>query len=358
MILQEKLHNLPVSPGVYLMKDSLGGILYVGKAKNVKNRVQSYFRTSTNHSPKIQKLVKHLRDFDIILTDTEIEAFLLECKLIKQLKPPYNRQMKNPLSYCYIVIDRVSLNRKMEVSGSRNENDDRIYFGPFTKVKAVEKALIGLKETFQILCSNQAGKGSACLNYSLGKCCGICLGGKALERYHEILDKFIALLDGTDDSLLEEMEMMMEQAAEDFDFETAAELRDKIDAVKFLLYREKVIDFTIENNKILVMEKLDGERIKVLLIQGTEVIYSQKFYMCKMDIEAIQSSIITSFRAGETRQTLSRDEMDAAQIIYRYLNSNKGSYLTILDHWLLPENHRELCLQIEDFINNNFPFKH
>ena len=106
MNLTEKVKNLPSSPGVYLMKDSRGSIIYVGKSKHLKQRVQSYFQNSKNHSPKIIKLVNHLKDFDYILTDTEFEAFLLECQLIKEIKPIYNTQMKNPLSYAYIVIKR------------------------------------------------------------------------------------------------------------------------------------------------------------------------------------------------------------------------------------------------------------
>ena len=104
MELKEKIKNLPSSPGVYLMKESRGGIIYVGKANNLKRRVQSYFHNSKSHSPKVEKLVKHLTDFDYLITDTEFEAFMLECQLIKQLKPLYNKKMKNPLSYTYIVI--------------------------------------------------------------------------------------------------------------------------------------------------------------------------------------------------------------------------------------------------------------
>ncbi|MHC0038369.1 UvrB/UvrC motif-containing protein [Pseudoneobacillus sp. C159] len=341
------------------MKDSLGGILYVGKAKNLKNRVQSYFRSSANHSSKIQKLVRHLKDFDIILTDTEFEAFLLECKLIKQLKPPYNRQMKNPLSYCYIAIEPVGLHRKIEIKSHRVENDGKLYFGPFTKVKTVEKTLTDIKETFRILCSNPVGKGSACLNYSLGMCCGICLGDeKALEQYHMVLDKFIALLSRKDSRLMDEMIELMEQAAENFDFETAAKLRNRIEAVQFLLYKEKVIDFTSENNKVVVMEKLDEDRVKLFLIQGIEVVFSKIFLEENLQVDALKGAVLASFKRCETPRWLTRDEMDQAQIIYRYLNSNEGAFLVILDQWLFSDYHDELHLALEGFINKNFKANH
>ena len=129
---KEKAKQLPSSPGVYLMKDSYGSIIYVGKSKNLKNRVSSYFQESSTHSNKVIKLVQHLKDFDIIQTDTEFEAFILECKLIKEIQPLYNRLMKNPQSYTYIriVMDRSS--QRIELANRMNEDDGNLYFGPYT----------------------------------------------------------------------------------------------------------------------------------------------------------------------------------------------------------------------------------
>lgn len=134
------------------MKDSQGQTLYVGKAKNLKNRVQSYFRNSTNHSPKIKKLVKHLRDFDYIQTDTEFEAFMLECQLIKSIKPLYNRMMKSPQSFIYISIGLIGNHRKIDIVFEPNENDGKVYLGPFTSRRNVERAIRALKDCFKLNC--------------------------------------------------------------------------------------------------------------------------------------------------------------------------------------------------------------
>ncbi len=220
------------------MKDSQGQTLYVGKAKNLKNRVQSYFRNSTNHSPKIKKLVKHLRDFDYILTDTEFEAFMLECQLIKSIKPLYNRMMKSPQSFIYISISLTGNHRKIDIAFNPIENDGKVYFGPFTSRRNVERALRGLKDCFKLNCSNPNGLNSACLNYSLGSCLGRCLGGPAEQQYNDIVDRFIGLLKGTDMSILEDMNQMMLNASEAFDFEAASAYRDHIQAVSSLLKKK------------------------------------------------------------------------------------------------------------------------
>lgn len=149
--LKEKVKKLPSSPGVYLMKDSLNNVIYVGKSKNLKSRVGSYFINSKSHSPKILKLVQNLKDFEYKITDTEFEAFLLECELIKKIKPAYNRLMKNPKSYSYI---KIVLNEKypnIEISHESNEEsnemDGNIYFGPYSRKNIVEKGFMVLKNT-------------------------------------------------------------------------------------------------------------------------------------------------------------------------------------------------------------------
>lgn len=322
------------------MKDSLDGILYVGKAKNLKKRVQSYFRHSANHSPKIKKLVQHLKDFDYILTDTEFEAFILECQYIKKLKPPYNRQMKNPLSFVYIVIHMNVSYRRIEISSMPISKDDAFIFGPYTNIKTVEKAIEGIEACFKIQCSNPTSKGSACLNYGLGLCMGMCLGDSALVQYHLIVDKIIRLLKGTDITILEEMNDMMQQAALKFDFETAAKYRDFIQAVQSLLNKERVIEFTEENKNIIVIEMLNEQTFKLFLIKRTEILFSKRYELDGADFEqlisTIKATINTYFNTKGKISFLdvSRDEIDEAQIIFRYLTSNNCHYFFIEDNWL------------------------
>ena len=241
MDLKEKIKKLPPSPGVYLMKDSLNRVIYVGKSKNLKNRVGSYFHNSKSHSPKVVKLVKNLKDFEYILTDTEFEAFMLECKLIKEIKPIYNKQMKSPKSYSYIKIKVNENYPSIELTNDVNESDGNIYFGPYTNKNTVERALQGIKEYFKILCTNNSFRASACLNYSLGLCIGICMNDTSRAQYLDIVNKIIELLNGTDKSIVEAIEYTMNQASEKFDFEEAAKYRDYLSAVNYLIGKIKVV---------------------------------------------------------------------------------------------------------------------
>lgn len=357
--LSEKVKKLPLNPGVYLMKDSQGQVLYVGKAKNLKNRVQSYFRHSTNHSPKIKKLVKHLRDFDYILTDTEFEAFMLECQLIQTIKPLYNRMMKRPQSFIYISVSLTGKHRMINIAYNPIENDGKVYFGPFTSRSNVERALRGLKECFKLNCSNPNGKNSACLNYSLGSCLGRCLGGPAEQQYNDTLDRFIGFLKGTDMSILEDLNQMMMNASENFEFEAASAYRDHIQAVSWLLKKEKVIEFTDENHNIAAIERLTDLTIKLFLIKRTDILFSHNYAAAGNIEEKIKTNILAYFKNDEANATrdVSRHEIDAAHIIYRYLHSGSCSYLIISENWQDPENHATLDMALKNLLNNPHHFQ-
>lgn len=335
MDLKEKLKNLPSSPGVYLMKDSLDNIIYVGKSKNLKNRVQSYFYKSKSHSPKVEKLVKNLKSFEYILTDTEFEAFMLECKLIKELKPMYNRMMKSPLSYTYIRIQTNVQYHKIEVVIDSYENDNNLYFGPYTKKSTVEKTVQGIKEFYKINCSNPSKKGNTCLNYSLGLCIGMCLGGSKLEHYNDIISKIIDLLNGTNRIILEEMEQQMLSASEKFDFETAAKLRDFISAINFLINKEKIIKFTELNQYIIMVEHLNDCTIKFFLIRRNQILFSCKYNLEEFNIqelkEMIKADISIYFKAVSNYSPIkiNKYEIDEAEIIYSYLKSSSCNYIVI-----------------------------
>ncbi|WP_353616058.1 GIY-YIG nuclease family protein [Bacillus sp. AFS055030] len=331
---------MPLSPGVYLMKDSKGQILYVGKAKSLKKRVQSYFQNSKGHTPKVKKLVTHLKDFDYLLTDTEFDAFMLECHLIKEIKPMYNRMMKNPQSFIYLVIN---LNKKVptfEISYDPIEGENVFIFGPFTSRSTVERAVNGIKECFKINCGHSSIKNSACLNYSLGTCNGVCLGGSALKEYNMIIDKVIGFLNRTDMSLLEEMEKLMLSASEQFDFEAAAKYRDWIEMVKSLTNKEKLIDFTEQNHNIITVEQLEKNKFKYFLIHRTQILHCELIEI-KDDsydqlIKQIYLNSIDYFKNmhDQSSKDVSRDEIDEAQIIYSYLNSKNCKHLIVPKRWL------------------------
>lgn len=338
------------------MKDSLGQIIYIGKAKHLKNRVQSYFQNSKNDSPKVIRLKKHLKDFDYILTDTEFEALLLECQLIKEHKPLYNRMMNRPQSFTYLVVEMDKEYRKIEITHSPTENDGNLIFGPFTSKNQVERAIEGIKECFKLNCNNPSRKNTACLNYSLRLCIGLCLGGPAIEKYNQIIDKLIAFLQGTDRSILNEMEQMMIAASENYDFEAASKYRDHIQAVSSLLKKEKMIEFTEKNHNIIILEKLNEATIKLFVIKRTTVLLREKFSILAQDkeqlSEKISSHIVAHFQttASFPKLNVSKAEIDQAQIIYSYVKSKQASYLIIPEKWFNSKNHSSIVRAVNKLL--------
>ncbi|MFZ7945764.1 GIY-YIG nuclease family protein [Neobacillus sp. 19] len=354
MNLKEKVKNLPLTPGVYLMEDARGNIIYIGKAKNLKNRVRSYFQNSKTPSQKLKKLKANIADFTYILLDTEFEAFMLECKLIREKKPIFNRMMKNPQTYSYIRIQTDGNSPRFEMA-DRIEENSSLYFGPFTSKHRVEKAVEGIKEFFQISCSNPTSKNTPCLNYSLGLCIGICFRESAKVQYKMILNKIIDLLNGTDVSLLKEIKQRMTEASLKFDFETAAKYRDNLNAIHSLIYKEAVIEFTEANKNIAIIESLDDHIYKLFLIKGNKILFSEKYNTEKLNMEQIVNAAKTNLSIYFTADPVtpievSRDDIDEAQIIYSYLKSNNCHYLIIPDHWI-GTNH---ITKMDNFLANTF----
>lgn len=356
ILLKEKVRNLPDTPGVYVMKDSIGTIIYVGKAKNLKRRVQSYFQNSKAHPQKIKKLVHNIKDFDYFLTDTEFEAFMLECKLIREIKPLFNKMMKSPETYTYIVIQEKQGLRSIELSQTRKQ-DDKLYFGPYQSKRRVENAILRMKESYKILCTNPRTNNTPCLNYSLGLCIGICLGGSALQVYNQIVDNMIALLNGTDLSILEEMKQRMADAAGEFDFEAAAKYRDKIESITFLINKEKVIEFTEGNKNMVVLEYLSEHTFKLFLIKRNKILFSEKYNAEGPPLEQLCTLIKTHYKNATlySSNEVSRDEIDEAQIIYNYLKSNHSSYITIQEKWLHNKSNMNIEKELNKLLNSKSP---
>lgn len=358
MDIKEKIKKLPFSPGVYLMKDSLNTIIYVGKSKNLRNRVGSYFINSKSHSPKVIKLVKNLKDFDYILTDTEFEALLLECKLIREIKPIYNRQMKNPKGYCYIKINRHEKYPDIEVVSQINSSDENIYFGPYTSKNTIEKGLYGIKEHSKILCTNSSRKASGCIKYSRNLCIGMCTANPSKKYYFALVEKVIKLLNGSDLIILEEMEQEMNTAAENFDFERAAKYRDYIRAVKHLISTAKIIAFTEANKNIALAEFLNDEEIKFFLIRYNKVVFSEKYKINDFSVvdeikHKLKSNIIAYF--GNTLKTsinIGKNEIDEAHIIYNYLKSKESAcrYIVIPEQWISEIDSLSINRAVDEFI--------
>jgi excinuclease ABC subunit C len=346
MNLKEKRESLPSLPGVYLMKDSLNNIIYVGKSKNLKSRVNSYFQNSQHPSPKVEKLVKNLKDFDYILTDTEFEAFLLECKLIKEIKPTYNRLMKNSNCYVYIKVKTADTYPDFEICTEVHNDDGNSYLGPYTSRNKVELALAGLKKHCKILCNNSSKKSTACLNYSLGLCIGMCVKDTTLDQYMIQFDRIFNMLKGKDYTLLKEMEEAMNLAAEKFDFETAALYRDYINAVKSLLNKASLLKFAKGNKNIVLLEYLENQIFKLFLIKGNKVIFNKKYDLQNYDLGELKTNILFYFNPKNfsNPKKVGSEEIDEAQIIYSYLkrSSNDCKYVIIHKKWLNSYNSKDI----------------
>lgn len=275
MDLIEKVRTFPLSPGIYLIKDSTGQIIYVGKSKHLRTRVQSYFRPSRHNSRKLENLYYNMKDIDCIETDTEFEALLLECQYIRRLKPRYNKMLKNPKRYCYIEIDRGKDWPTIDIVHSIIFDKDILLFGPFANKYIVERAIQGLKCYFNIDCLNFPKRNYPCFNYSIGQCIGICTGSHK-EKYQLIVHEIIQVLHGKNEGILKNMEEMMEDFANSFELEKAAKLRDYLKALRSVLSQERAIEFIKGAKKLVVFEKLNESTVKFFLIQGNQVLVRKK----------------------------------------------------------------------------------
>lgn len=355
MNLKEKVRQLPLTPGVYIMKDLHGNVIYVGKAKSLKKRVQTYFQNTASHPQKIKKMVANIDEFDYILTDTEFEAFMLECKLIKDMKPLFNKRMKSHLGYSYLAIEMDGLYRKVFVTSEKDSGEGTLYFGPYTSPLYVKRAIGNIKEYFHINCLHPL-KGSPCLNYTLGKCNGLCLGGAAVGEYNGIFDRIITLLSGKDLSILEELEQKMLQASEEFNFEAAGRYRNYLKSFSILLYKENLIQFTEENKNLAVIERLNESTLKLFLLKGHKVISSATYESgnTKELVNSIRSHILDSFGQLSPQEAIAigKEELDEAQIIYSYLNGSSAKSAVVLDEWLESGGHGELDKAVKDLLDN------
>ena len=233
---EEELKKLPARPGVYLMHDARDNIIYVGKAVNLRNRVRSYFRDSTVKSPKIQKMVSLIARFEYIVTDSELEALVLENNLIKEHNPKYNTMLKDDKTYPYIKVTvgeafpRVLFSRQMKKDKSR-------YFGPFTSAAAVKDTIELLNKLFKLRTCNRnlprdCGLDRPCLNYHIGQCAAPCQGKIGREEYRKNVDRALEFLNGNYGMILDELQAKMEAAAGALEFEEAARIRDLYNSVK------------------------------------------------------------------------------------------------------------------------------
>ncbi|MDF2591746.1 MAG: uvrC [Clostridia bacterium] len=338
--LEDKLKNLPENPGIYIMKDEGNEIIYVGKAKNLKNRVRQYFQASKGHSPKVVAMVERIRNLEYIITDTELEALILECNLIKKHMPKYNILLKDDKHYPYIKVTvnedypRIMITREIKKDGSR-------YFGPYTDKMAVNRTIELINKLFPIRSCNKnmarvAGKERPCLNFHIKRCMAPCQGNVDKQDYKEVVKGIIMVLDGKQEEMIGELEQKMQQAAEGLDFERAAEIRDSIASLRKIGERQKIISSAFTDQDIIAMAKEDGQVcMQVFFVRGGKLIGREHFLLDGGDLDdggEVISSFIKQFYNGDTyvpKEILLQYEIEDAEIIGSWLSDKRGSKVTI-----------------------------
>lgn len=336
MDLKKQLDNLPRASGVYLMKNKAGEIIYVGKAKSLRKRVRSYFQKSRNHSFKTEALVKRIADIDYIITDSEVEALILEATMIKKHNPKFNIRLKDDKTYPYIKITtnedypRVFKTRIVKKDGAR-------YFGPYTDVNAVHKTLKLLRDLFPLRdckknISRKEKKDRACLNYHIEKCLGPCVNNVDVEEYRSMVDEVCLFLKGKQQDLIEELKEEMEQAADRQEFEQAAELRDQIKAIKKVTENQKVVSSDFADQDVIATSHQDDLAcVQVMAVRNGRLVGEEDFIMEGTSPEAIDETL-TAFLKQYYMNTnyipqeiLLEIEIEDKEIMEDWLNEKRGS---------------------------------
>ncbi|NLX69843.1 MAG: excinuclease ABC subunit UvrC [Clostridiales bacterium] len=335
--IKEKLKNLPDHPGVYIMKDDTGSVIYVGKAVSLRNRVRQYFQSSRNHSPKIRALVKQIRDFEYILTDSELEALILECNLIKKHRPKYNVMLKDDKSYPYIKITTEEEYPRVIVTRRVKKSDGK-YFGPYTNVKAVRETVELLRKIFPIRSCNRNVKqgvkeGRPCLYYHINQCLGPCQGNVDREEYGSMIKQVSKFLEGKHGDLLQELRLKMDEAANNLEFEKAARLRDRIAAVEQILERQKIVNTTtVEDMDVIAFAAgADNTVAQVFFIRNSSLIGAQQLVIEDTqgtELNEIISSFIKQFYLMSQyipKTILIQDDIEDADVIVKWLSDKRGN---------------------------------
>ena len=333
------LKNLPSKPGVYLMKNSLGEVIYVGKAKILKNRVKSYFQNSKNHSEKVRVMVKHIAEFEYIVTDSEMEALILECNLIKKYSPRYNILLKDDKFYPFIKITvnddfpRVFVTRNYSKDGSK-------YFGPYTNGAAVYETINLINKIFPLrTCKLLIKEGGEpvrpCLNYHIKKCFGPCGGYINKEEYGKMIKDVIDILSGKDTTVLKVLQSEMEEASMNLEFEKAADLRDKILAIEAIVEKQKIFK-TMEGDEDFINIYRDEKDscIQVFFSRDGKILGREHFIFentAEDSIEEILEEFITSFYGGTAKvpRTIYVPALSNVELVEEYLTIKRGAKVWI-----------------------------
>ncbi len=336
-ILRKKAMSLPLLPGVYIMKNANGEIIYIGKAKALKNRVSQYFGSQNRHPVKVRKMVENVDRFDYIVTGSEFEALVLECSLIKQHSPKYNILLKDDKGYSYI---RISEGEYRKISAVFNKKDDGSeYIGPYLSSYSVRQSVDAANKIFKLPQCNKVfprdfGKSRPCLNYYISQCCGLCTGKIKKSDYDEAVDGAIAFLKGDSRDIIADLRAKMEKAAEELDFEQAAKLRDRINSIERIKEKQKVVYKSVEEQDVFATADIDGSVcLAVLRFSNGRLFDSEHFFFDDPgDKESMRSDFITSYysmRDNIPKRVTVDGEVADRELLEQWLSEKKGKKVTV-----------------------------
>lgn len=337
---EEELKKLPKNPGVYIMRDENDTIIYVGKAINLHNRVRSYFRKNIGRGPQIDKMVTLIARFEYIVTDSELEALVLENNLIKEHSPKYNTMLKDDKTYPYIKVTvgedypRVLFSRQMKKDKSK-------YFGPFTSAGAVKDTIELINKLYQLrTCSRSLpkdiGNDRPCLNYHIKQCLAPCQGYVSKEQYGEQVAKALEFLNGKYDVILKDLEKKMLEASEKMEFEEAIRYRDLYNSVKQVSQKQKITDSDMEDKDIIALAKDENDAIvQVFFVRGGKLIGREHFHMTHVSgtpSAQIMLDFVKQFYAGTPfipKELMLQEEIEDIEILEKWLSGKRGSRVYI-----------------------------
>jgi excinuclease ABC subunit C len=334
--IHEELKKMPDKPGVYIMKDENGEIIYIGKAVVLKNRVRQYFQSQSNHSPKVKAMVARIKEFEYIVTDSELEALILECNLIKKHRPKFNILLKDDKSYPYIKVTmneeypRILMTRRIQKDGAK-------YFGPYSNAFAVRETIDLLKKLFPVKTCNRVlprdvGKSRPCLNYYIYQCLGPCQGDVDKEEYRSLMKDICSFLGGRQDEIIKRLESQMAMEAENLQFEKAARLRDKINSLKHISEKQKVLSTTLEDQDVIAFAKSPTDAcVQVFFIRGGKLIGREHFILegtGEVDDRELMLSFIKQFYGAAAYvpgEIILQEDIDEINLIERWLSDKKAA---------------------------------
>lgn len=337
--IEEELKKLPAKPGVYIMHDKADAIIYVGKAISLKNRVRQYFQSSRNLSPKIQKMVSLVARFEYIVVDSEMEALVLECNLIKEHRPKYNTMLKDDKHYPYI---RVTVNEPFpRVLFARSRGKDKAkYFGPYTSGQAVKDTLDLLKKTYQIRNCNlnlpKEKSSRPCLYYHMGQCKAPCQGKISGEEYGAAIEQVTAFLSGNFSLITKRLEQLMKEASMNLEFEKAAEYRDLLNSVLRMAERQKAdADLTVDRDIAAIATAGEEAVVQVFFVREGKMIGREHFYLTGVEGEErayVLQEFIKQFYGGTPhipKELLLSEEIEEKELLENYLSERSGRRVKI-----------------------------